>query len=197
MLDDEDEKKGELEALNDQSLVGMYRSGDQGAFQQLAARYFFVVRNKAAEFYGRGVEPDDLFQEGLLGLHYAALTFDENGGASFSTYAGVCVRNRMISAVRSSGALKKRIDREHFPIEEAHQLHSDPLSEPENAVISREAFESLLSYLRENLSEKEMTVLSLYVEGKSYDEISGQLGISKKACDNSMQRIRKKLRIRA
>ena len=190
-----DEGKKELAALNDRSLVSLYRSGDQGAFRQLAARYFFVIRHKAAEFYGRGVEPDDLFQEGLLGLHYAAISFDEKNGA-FSAYAGVCVRNRMISAIRSFGALKKRIDREHCSIEEVQSLVSDPLCEPENAVISREAMESLLSYLRDNLSDKELSVLSLYVDGKSYDEISCQLGISKKSCDNAMQRVRKKLRIR-
>ena len=58
----------ELSMLTDQELAALYRSGDQAAFQKLSARYFFIIRYKASEFYGSGMEPDDLFQEGLLGL---------------------------------------------------------------------------------------------------------------------------------
>lgn len=182
------------DTLSDAELIKRFRAGDQTAFQLLAARYFLVIRNRAAAFYGRGMEAEDLFQEGLLGLHHAACSFREDGKASFGTYAGVCIRNRLVSVLRSVQTTKNRINREHCSIEEAQEVPSSPEFEPENAVISKEAFESLEQFLRDNLSATEAAVLALYREGKSYEQIAQELGMSKKSCDNAMQRIRKKLK---
>lgn len=185
------------EALSDKELVERYNAGAQEAFRQLAARYYIIVRKRASEFQGLGIETDDLFQEGMLGLHNAVCTYNSHKGASFSTYAGVCIRNRLISALRACNAEKNRINKEHFPIEDAEYLPSSPESEPENLLISREALENLEEYLKENLSEAESRVLALYIEGRTYEEISGMLGISRKACDNAIQRVRKKLKHRS
>ena len=160
------------------------------------ARYFFIIRKNAADYYGIGPEADDLFQEGLLGLHNAVKGYDENNNASFKTYAGVCIKNKILSALRSYNAEKNKINKEHYSIDDAELVLSSPETEPENAVISNEALESLQVYLQSNLSKNESDVLELYIEGKTYDEIASELGISKKSCDNAMQRIRKKLRVR-
>lgn len=191
------DRNSSWESLSDQELVERYNAGIQEAFRQLAARYYLVVRKRAAEFQASGIEPDDLFQEGMLGLHNAACTYSSEKGASFGTYAGVCIRNRLISALRAHNAEKNRINNEHFPIDDAKLVPSSPECEPENALIGREALESLEKYLRENLSDAESDVLSLYMEGKSYEEIASILGISKKACDNAIQRVRKKLKSRS
>lgn len=186
----------ELSMLTDQELAALYRSGDQAAFQKLSARYFFIIRYKASESYGSGMEPDDLFQEGLLGLLNAVESYNADGKASFRTYAGVCIRNKIISAVRSFQSERNKLNNEHCSFDDVQNFPSAPETEPETAFVIREAFEGFQDYIRNELSEKEFEVLELYVEGKSYDEISQKLGISRKSCDNAMQRIRKKLRVR-
>ena len=186
----------ELSMLTDQELAALYRSGDQAAFQKLSARYFFIIRYKASEFYGSGMEPDDLFQEGLLGLLNAVESYNADGKASFRTYAGVCIRNKIISAVRSFQSERNKLNNEHCSFDDVQNVPSAPETEPETAFVIREAFEGFQDYIRNELSEKEFEVLELYVEGKSYDEISQKLGISRKSCDNAIQRIRKKLRVR-
>ena len=186
----------ELSMLTDQELAALYRSGDQAAFQKLSARYFFIIRYKASEFYGSGMEPDDLFQEGLLGLLHAVESYNADGNASFRPYAGVCIRNKIISAVRSFQSERNKLNNEHCSFDDVQNVPSAPETEPETAFVIREAFEGFQDYIRNELSEKEFEVLELYVEGKSYDEISQKLGISRKSCDNAMQRIRKKLRVR-
>ena len=186
----------ELSMLTDQELAALYRSGDQAAFQKLSARYFFIIRYKASEFYGSGMEPDDLFQEGLLGLLNAVESYNADGKASFRTYAGVCIRNKIISAVRSFQSERNKLNNEHCSFDDVQNVPSAPETEPETAFVIREAFEGFQDYIRNELSEKEFEVLELYVEGKSYDEISQKLGISRKSCDDAMQRVRKKLRVR-
>ena len=46
-----------------------------------------LVHTCARRFKGRGIEYDDLFQAGCLGLIKAAERFDESRGLCFSTYA--------------------------------------------------------------------------------------------------------------
>ena len=88
--------------LSDDELIRLFKEGDQKAFQQLALRYMFVIKRKAGDFQNIGIDPDDLIQEGFLGLYSAVNTYNEAGKASFRTYASVCIRNRMVSAVRSA-----------------------------------------------------------------------------------------------
>lgn len=181
--------------LSDNELIELYKQGDQLAFQQLAVRYIFIIRNKSSDLYNMGIEYEDLFQEGLLGLHNAVRSFNENGGASFRTYAGICIRNRLVSAVRTANTDKNKINSIVLSLDDETDLQSLPVTEPENLIILRENFQRFIDYLKTNLSKTELSVLSLYIEGNSYDEIAGKLEITKKACDNAMQRVRKKLRI--
>ena len=181
---------------SDAELVRRYRSGDETAFQQLVVRYFLVLKKKAASFVGPDAEADDLFQEALLGLHHAARSYEETGGASFRTYSDICIRNRLISYLRRQRSDKNQANTCRASMEEADSMPSAPESEPENALIHREALARLEQYLRTSLSDTESRVLALYIDGKSYDEIAGALEISRKSCHNAMQRIRKKLRAR-
>jgi RNA polymerase sporulation-specific sigma factor len=47
--------------------------------------------------------------------------------------------------------------------------------------------------MHERLTELEGSVLSLYMDGKSYEEIAGALGNHVKSIDNALQRIKRKL----
>lgn len=177
---------GEFVNLSDNELIGLFKKGNQRAFHQLAFRYMFLIKKRAYDLQNSGVDTDDLIQEGFLGLHNAVNTYNENGGASFRTYASVCIRNKMISAVRTEG---KRVCTEEL----SETIPVRPETEPENAFILKEDFAGLMKRIETNLSKSEKKVLSLYLDGKNYNEIASELNKSRKFCDNAMQRVRKKL----
>ena len=68
------------------------------------------------------------------------------------------------------------------------------IQDPESQLIDRENLDVLLHKIRNTLTRMEQEVLSCYVSGFSYQEISSALGISVKSVGNAMQRVRKKLR---
>ena len=68
------------------------------------------------------------------------------------------------------------------------------IQDPESQLIDRENLDVLLHKIRNTLTRMEQQVLSCYVSGFSYQEISSALGISVKSVGNAMQRVRKKLR---
>lgn len=185
---------GNFDSLSDAELVKLAKNSDEGAFRELVVRYLYLIRSVAAEYKKSGLEPDDLIQEGLLGLLSAVNSYDETKGSAFKSYAGVCVKNKIVSAVRTALSDKNKILNDSVLLDDEAELSADHLSEPEAVIISQEAEEGLYIAIEQNLTELEKKVLSLYLLGYSYAEISAEFGISEKACDNAMQRVRKKLK---
>ena len=188
------ETSEKYELMSDEELVGLYQSGVPDAFGELSVRYIVVIRNRSSDLYHMGIEAEDLFQEGLIALHTAVSSYCEGKGASFRTYATVCIRNRLVSAVRAANNSKNRINNIGVSLEEQLDQPSDALTEPENALMAGEEVKEIMELARSRLSVMEREVLALFIDGNTYEQIAGKLGITVKACDNAMQRVRRKLK---
>ena len=186
--------------LTDESLAERVSKGNGPAFDELTARYLPLIMAKASACRKVGLESDDLMQEGLLGLLGAAKTYDLAAGASFKTYAGVCIERRLQTACKAA-ARQKHSPLNHFvPLNDVAskdvdiQFTSTKPVDPEAFVINREGLERVKRRIEETLSGLEFKVLSLYLSGRTYEEIADGLCITQKVVDNALQRIRKKLR---
>lgn len=186
---------GDFESYSSAQLVSKVRQGDADAFAALSARYLWLVRAKAHKFAGAGApEVEDLTQEGLLGLYAAAVSFDEAGGASFATYAGVCIYNRMASAVRRYGNSGNRTLNESVSLDSSETFLTAGDGDPGARVEWQEWMCQLRQKLENTLSPLERKVLALYLSGCSRRELSKKLGLPQKSCDNALHRVRSKLR---
>lgn len=182
-------------SLSDAELARMVRRNDPDAFVELSARYFHMIRAKAGDFQGTSApEKEDLCQEGFLGLYMAATTYEEGKGASFSTYARVCVYRRMASAARKHASGRNRPLNESLSLEAADEFGMAVKDSPEALVELGEHFQSLQKKMETVLSPLERRVLALYVGGYRREEIPEKAGVSLKAFDNAMYRVRKKLK---
>ena len=65
--------------------------------------------------------------------------------------------------------------------------------DPERIIINQEDYSRLEHKMGEVLSELELQVLSRYLAGQSYFEISGELNRHVKSIDNALQRVKRKL----
>lgn len=186
----------DYQAASDRELARMIREGDDpDAFAELSSRYLWLVRSNAGLFQGPSApEQEDLFQEGLLGLYVAAASFTEQGGASFRTYAGVCVRNRMTSALRSHRSARNRPLNESVSLDDAGADGIPAGGGPEDLLEVREQFQSLTRRLAGALTPMERKALSLYLSGRKRGEIPKSAGMSLKEFDNAMYRVRSKLK---
>lgn len=186
--------------LSDSQLQMQAVRGDSNAEEALLSRYTRVVRMCARPFVLAGGDSEDLIQEGMMGLLSAIRSYDAASNVSFKSYAELCVRNRIRSAVKSASR------RKHLPLNSGVPL-DDVLSEEfmpeaflsydrrttEEQVLDKENEQELQSAFAKHLSSLEQTVLSLYLTGMSYGEMAVQTGKSEKSIDNAVQRIRRKL----
>ena len=67
------------------------------------------------------------------------------------------------------------------------------VSNPEDIVIDQEDLAQIEEIIGEMLSDFEWKVLSLYLKGKSYQEIARLLNRRVKSIDNALQRVKNKL----
>ncbi len=190
-------------SFSDEELVVLAQQSDDRALDYLLSKYFVYVRNKSLSYYIVGADRDDIIQEGMIGLFKAVRDFSSERGVSFKTFADVCVTRQIITAVKNASRQK------HAPLnfyvslnksvsdEDEDSTLSDILgqakdSNPEEILIKKENANILGSEMSRLLSQFELLVLTLYLQGNSYQDIGKMIGKTPKSVDNALQRIKKK-----
>ena len=107
------------ERMTDEELISRLRGGDQGVMDFIMVKYKSMVRKKARAMYLLGGENEDLIQEGMIGLIKAVRDFKEEQGASFQSFAELCVSRQMYSAIEASKRKK------HFPLNSYISLYEE------------------------------------------------------------------------
>ena len=82
------------------------KSGDREAAEALVSENSGLIWSVARRFFGRGVEPDDLYQLGCVGFLKAIEGFDESFGTQFSTYAVPKISGEIRRFLRDDGSVK-------------------------------------------------------------------------------------------
>lgn len=180
----------EKNEYSDESLCRLAADGDRAAEEELVKRYLRPVRIYARPYFLAGGDSEDLIQEAMFGLLKAIREFDPQRDALFHTFAEVCIRNRIRSAVATAARDK------HSPLNNSVPFESLMLGsggDPELLYISKEEETERLDRLQKRLSPLEQNILTLFLRGLSYREISVQVGRSVKSVDNAVQRIRRKV----
>lgn len=87
-------------------LLQAAQSGDTDACEQVVRENSGLIWSIVRRYYGRGVEPEDLYQLGCLGFLKAVRGFDFSYGTCFSTYAVPKIAGEIRRFLRDDGALK-------------------------------------------------------------------------------------------
>ncbi len=183
-----------VDAKDDNTLVSHAKSGDTTALTLLIQRYSDVILQKAKSFKGlSGIESDDLYQEGMMGFIAAVYSFDEAREIQFSTYAVTVAARKMLSALKKSNNKSNLPLRSYISIEEENNLLSYSPT-PEEIIIYNEELDKINNFVKANFSKTEKKVFKLSMLGMSYSEIADILECTEKSVDNTIQRIRKKIR---
>lgn len=190
----------EYDRYTDEELIQLIKDGNEQAERCLFKRYSFIVKRISSSFFIIGGSLDDLFQEAMIGLIKAMNGYDENFGSKFRTYAEVCIRRQIISAIRKTKSyemLNRHMSFYDF-VNESEEItlldeFADFTTNPENLIICKEEKSQYHHKTTELLSSFEKDVLMEYGKGKSYEEISIKLNKNIKSIDNAMQRVKKKI----
>ncbi|HHV62182.1 MAG TPA: SigB/SigF/SigG family RNA polymerase sigma factor [Firmicutes bacterium] len=87
-------------------LIARVRAGDEGARDLIASSNLRLVMSLVQRFQGRGIDLEELFQVGCVGLMKAIDKFDSSYGVQFSTYAVPVILGEIKRYLRDNGAIK-------------------------------------------------------------------------------------------
>ncbi len=196
----------DYDAFAEEDVVLMAQGGDEAASEYLINKYRTLAKVKSHIYFIAGGDPDDVIQEGMIGVFKAIRDFDPGRDAGFRTFAELCINRQIVTAIKASNRQKYKILNESVSIdysepgrdgEEAGSLsevmRSGEDTNPESMTLVRE----VVSYLKANgeniFSPMENMVWNEILKGKTYMEIAREHGKTPKAVDNAMQRVKKKV----
>ena len=199
-----------MEKMTLDELAVRAKAGDEEALRRIYAESRDMLRSKANLYFMVGADRDDVIQEGMIGLFYAIRTFEPEAGASFKTFAELCVKRRIINAVKMSGRKKHMPLNESVSIDAAIEEQNEDVP-PGDAVKLEETLRApetmdpeeivlladLLAFVESNalalFSDMERTVWEAYSRGNSAARIADMIGKSHKSVENTLTRIKGKI----
>ncbi|ACB59566.1 MULTISPECIES: RNA polymerase sporulation sigma factor SigH [Exiguobacterium] len=195
----------QFECMTDEALVEQAKVFDNSdALEFLIERYRNFVRAKARSYFLIGADREDIIQEGMIGLYKAVRDYRTDKLASFKGFAELCITRQMITAIKTATRQKHiplnsyiSLDKPIYDDESERTLldiiTSTAPSDPQVLIVNREEYADIESKMDEILSDLERKVLALYLDGRTYQEISDDLDRHVKSIDNALQRVKKKL----
>ncbi len=192
-----------LHLLSEDEVLQMVQYGESRALEFLIHKYKNFVRAKAQTYFLIGADREDIIQEGMIGLYKAIRDYDVTKLASFKGFAELCVTRQIITAIKTATRQKHiplnsyiSLDKPMYSEESDRTLldviEGERTDDPEALLVSREALGHIDSKLSVLLSTLEKNVLRLYLEGRTYQEISSELNRHVKSIDNALQRVKRK-----
>jgi RNA polymerase sporulation-specific sigma factor len=188
------------ENLPDEMLT-TFAAADPAAAEALLLRYKNFVKKIVRPYFIMGADREDLIQEGMIGLHKAMRQYREGAAASFASFAAICIKSQVMTAIKNASRKKHgplntyiSIDRGQGQGDDAGPLSiTDNSHNPEKILLSRENKAVLENIVNTSLSNLESAILTHFLAGLSYAEISEKLGTTSKSVDNALFRIRRKV----
>lgn len=188
----------------DYRLILEVRKQNLDALDQLMKKYKNFVRMKSRSYYMTGGDKEDIIQEGMIGLYKAIRDYNLDKQTTFKSFADLCITRQIITAIKSSMRQKHiplnsyiSLDRPIFDDDSDFALidvlPEEKTKSPEQMLIHREDFQWIELKIEQELSALEKDALALYLDGKTYQQISLALNRHVKSIDNALQRVKKKL----
>ncbi|MBQ8720215.1 MAG: sigma-70 family RNA polymerase sigma factor [Clostridia bacterium] len=172
-------------SVDAEKLIIRAKSGDDEAFSELVEVYHPLLSRLTASFVSCALTYDEAFSEACFAFHRAVKSFKVGQSeVTFGLYARICVRRHLQSFAAS------------LRHEEAEPLDSElPASDDGmQALLGKERVESLMSYLKADLSEYEYKVLLYHIQGYTTAQIAEALSRSPKSVDNAKSRVFRRAR---
>lgn len=191
---------------NDYEILYLIGENTEDARELIYQKYKPIVLSFAYKYYKilkrKGMEIDDLIQEGYIGLNRAIERYSLEKNCLFYTFATLCIERQLQTITRNASTLKQEVLNHaislDYPLPYTDMLICDVVEDevcldPIQRMLDLE-YETRLILFQHELPLLQAQIFELRYNGFSYDEIGELLDLSKKSIDSHLVRIRRRLK---
>ena len=197
------------DSLNDYELLYLIHQKDEESLNLLLKRYhttiWGIVHSSCPNPMQPGVDKDDCYQEGCIGLMDAIQAFREDKESNFAAFARVCIERQVRSYLRKTRTHSYRILSRAQSLDAPIFEDEDDLTLMDVVAVENHAMDPVYSthllwaqdqipLIKEGLPEDQWHIYHLHALGYSYKEIAQTCRVKEKDVDNTIQKIRRKIR---
>lgn len=170
-------------------------------------KYSSYINMLTRRYFVVGGTREDLFEEGVIGILEACKNYNGESVLEdrFDPFVKLCIKRQILDAIKKSNTGKNKALNESVPfVAYDHEGEEQSLLEiladrntsndPLDLFIDQEKINERLAKCNERLSDFEAEVLNHYLSGEKQAEIAKNLNKSVKSIDNTIQRIKNKLK---
>ncbi len=197
----------DLDKTNDSELIMLYREEDENAKNILFYKYKFIIdvliRKYRNLLSSLKVDYQELYSECAVGFSDALHSFQENKDTSLPTFITLCVERRIGGIIRKYNRDKYKIMQDSYSLDFIYDDNNGSLIEtlsdecnydPLKNMAEKEEYDELISEIKKSLTNQEYEVFVLKSRELNYQEIAHILDKNPKQIDNTIQRIKAKIK---
>lgn len=191
---------------DDSQIIAMLKSKDAKAKDLIYEKYGYII-DLIMKKYARSIrifniDKEELRCEALVGFSNGINHYLDSKEASLATFLTICVTRKVYQYIDKSNNSKTRFLKEALSLDYepengksiSEMYPASSASEPLNNLTSLETIEDILKIVKDNLSSFEYEVFTHMVGGLSYIDIAKKLEKTPKQIDNTIYRIKSKLK---
>lgn len=197
----------ELSLINDNELIMLYREEDENAKNLLFYKYKFIIDiliKKYGIFLNKlNIDYQEIYSECTVGFSDALRNYQDDKNTTLATFVTLCIERRINGIIRKYSRDKYKGMQESYSLDfsydESGRRLIDIISDegefdPLNSITEEEGYKELIEKIKTKLTKKEYEVFVLLSRGLNYQEIAKILGNTPKQIDNTIQRLKGKIR---
>jgi RNA polymerase sporulation-specific sigma factor len=194
--------------VDDNQLIMMVHESSDEAKDILFEKYKYIIDIEMKK-YSRmartlGYDINDLYQDALVGFSDALVSYRDDKDAALPSFITLCVARRLQVSIKKAGRLKNKLLNESLSLEHVYESYASPLmdllsdnneNDPLENILKEEKLQELIDNIANALSDAEYEVYTLMINGLKYDEIATLLDKNLKQVDNTIQRVKNKIKV--
>lgn len=193
--------------IDDGELLLMLHESSEDAKDILFDKYKYIIDVEIRKYTNvakkLGYDLNDLYQDALVGFSDALVSYRDDKNSALSSFITLCVDRKLLASIIKAGRKKNQLLNDSLSLEYTYGSFASPLmdllsdnsaNDPLENILKEENLKELISEIESSLSKSEYEVYSLMVNGLKYDEIATLLNRSLKQVDNTIQRVRNKIK---
>jgi len=193
--------------FSDEEIISLALENNEEAKNIIYEKNKFIVDNLLHKYYQvatkLGIDMKELEQEAYLSFSDALNSYREDKNTKLSTFIFLCVERRLQKIIRRSNGEKAKLLNNTYSLDYDYNEDGTTLkdlisdseqSDPLNNLASEEGYKELLRKIKSCLSESEYEVFNYVIRDFDYQTIAILINKNPKQVDNTIQRIKHKIR---